>query len=301
MSIWDTFRANEPRKLQVAGTVLLLLGFITFLPGFFILSVLLVVTVSGTIRMWGEPLTVAVQGIAAAISLGVGTVLVRKGAALRLDSRKMRAIDGRRLLTDDQRPPVVYFRSFARDETIAARREASGAAVQGGAIGGLLVGLVNALVGTAPGAHVTLEEELARAFRAMGPFVAVGTPGEQLPVLGAARIYLDDAEWQHGVSNLMSRALLLVFRIGSTRGLWWEVDRAIALVPSERIVFWCPQEAASDSARKQYETFAKVLQPKITCTLPSWRRGSMFLWFDPHWESAHLTKPAGLPHRSRQL
>jgi hypothetical protein len=48
----------------------------------------------------------------------------------------------------------------------------------------------------------------------IGPFVAIGRPGERLPQLGAIRLYVADPEWQEMVTRLMSEAALVVLRAG---------------------------------------------------------------------------------------
>ena len=44
--------------------------------------------------------------------------------------------------------------------------------------------------------YITHEQRLARTLRKVGPFVAVGDPTEELPLLGAARVYAADEAWQ---------------------------------------------------------------------------------------------------------
>jgi hypothetical protein len=72
------------------------------------------------------------------------------------------------LVRKDHRPPVVYLRSFKADEV--TRR------------------------GTIFGDFQTEEEVLAEVLSEFGPVVAIGKPGEELPELGAARLYVRDAE-----------------------------------------------------------------------------------------------------------
>lgn len=83
----------------------------------------------------------------------------------------------------------------------------------------------------------------------VGPFVAIGRPGEPLPELGAARVYVGDTEWQDRVRQLMSSAQLVVLRGGGTAGLQWEVQNVFANVSPERIVFLLPYDP------EQYEVF----------------------------------------------
>ncbi len=103
--------------------------------------------------------------------------------------------------------PVLYLRSFA-DDGRAARRYGA----------------------------LTEEEQLAKALAWVGPFVAVGRPGETLPHVGAQRIYLADDEWQHRVLELMAQARLVVLRTGVTQGFHWEVERALSVLTPDRLL-----------------------------------------------------------------
>ena len=76
----------------------------------------------------------------------------------------------------DPRPPVVYFRSFDVDSQIVL---ASGR-------GGSLARFIYYFVGFSP------EQEMGFILGQVGPVVAIGKPGERLPELGAARIYVAD-------------------------------------------------------------------------------------------------------------
>ena len=48
----------------------------------------------------------------------------------------------------------------------------------------------------------TPEQELADILEHVGPVVAVGKPGEPLPELGAARLYVSHDEWQGKVHDV---------------------------------------------------------------------------------------------------
>jgi hypothetical protein len=50
---------------------------------------------------------------------------------------------------------------------------------------------------------LTEEEQLAMVMNEIGPFIAIGRPGEQWPELGAARMYVGDDEWQATINNLI--------------------------------------------------------------------------------------------------
>ena len=70
----------------------------------------------------------------------------------------------------------------------------------------------------------------------VGPVVAIGKPGERLPQLGAARLYVDDDHWQETIDALMTRSALVVVRAGNTPNLWWEIERAMTNQRPDRVV-----------------------------------------------------------------
>jgi hypothetical protein len=114
-------------------------------------------------------------------------------------ARRQAAIDARTLLEVDPRPPILLLRSFADDE----------------------VGVTTESVHD----DKTFEEVIAHEMNSWGPVVAIGRPGEHVPVAGAAREYVSDHEWQQRVEDLsrLSQAILMLG--GSTAGLVWELQR----------------------------------------------------------------------------
>jgi TM2 domain-containing membrane protein YozV len=121
----------------------------------------------------------------------------------------------------DPRPPVLYLRSFGDDGAVWHDAER-----------GRLARWWSELLAVA-----TPEQETAAALDAVGPVVAIGKPGEPLPELGAARLYVDHEAWQTEVLALMDRAALVVLRIGSSPGVLWELEQALSRLPRERVVF----------------------------------------------------------------
>lgn len=135
------------------------------------------------------------------------------------EGRRLTAPMATEILKRDHRPPVLYLRAF-RDDLFRSIRTP---------------GFERYLF-----PFPTVEEELALEFRSLGPFVAIGKPGERLPQLGAARIYVPDSQWQSCVSDLMDESQLVILRIGTsvTPGLSWEFTEAIKSVPSERLILY---------------------------------------------------------------
>ena len=151
---------------------------------------------------------------------GVAMVLAVLAWRLWRRSRQYGALDADTAMTRDPRPPVLYLRSFADD----------GEALIGEQPWWLRFG---AKVAT----PVTPEQEIADLLDAVGPVVAIGKPGEPLPELGAARLYVNDDQWQAKVQELMKKACLVVLRLGSSPGLLWEIEQVLAHLPRQRLVF----------------------------------------------------------------
>jgi len=130
----------------------------------------------------------------------------RKAHALAVRRRETQPLPVERL-TAFEAPPVLYLRSFEDDE-------------RAGRIKG----------------EWTEEEHLRSVLSQFGPFVAIGRPGESVPTAGAARVYVGDEHWQATVERLLGTARLVVLRTGATRGLHWEIERAVRLVPPDRLL-----------------------------------------------------------------
>ena len=146
------------------------------------------------------------------------------------------AIAATELLSKDPRPPVIYLRSFQHDKKGA-----------GSAAGSRYWGGWAALFDLK-----TVEERLAEALTPIGPVVAIGKPGEKLPALGAARLYVGDDEWQETIRVLMERAKLVVLLLGDTPGFWWELERSVKDLPPERLVLLVPfRKTRYDAFREQ--------------------------------------------------
>jgi hypothetical protein len=204
--------------------------------------------------------------------------------------KQLGAISAQAILAQDSRPPVVYLRSFQDDATAAGGVSfVPPASAAEGAIMGAVLGALFSFVG----AIATEEEQLAQVMKDFGPFIAIGKPGEKLPQVGAARMYLEDAEWRDKVQELMSRANLVVLRAGSTDGLWWEVETAAKIVSPEKILFLLPYE------REQYDAFRLKAEKYLPCRLPDYLTGKKkvtagsirgILYFEPDWRPHFLER-----------
>ena len=165
----------------------------------------------------------------------------------------------------DPRPPVLYFRSFDADHQLVAAHGRGAARAR----------FLWYTAGVSP------EQEMALILGQVGPVVAIGKPGEHLPELGAARVYVPDDQWRGVVTSWMSEAALVVFRAGETEGLWWEIEQALARCPRQRvlIVEIGPSDAHPSFRRRFEATFGvPVQQPAPRLPWASALLTRTFIW-----------------------
>jgi hypothetical protein len=190
-------------------------------------------------------------------------------------SRRHEAISADEALALDARPPVLYLRSFRDDGVMVS---------EGGALARWVLRASRA------GSD---EETVAKILARIGPVIAVGKPGEPLPELGAARLYVAHDQWQRRVLELMEQARLIVVRVGSSPGVLWEIEQALARVPRQRLVLAVLGDAAADSP--SVARLGDLLGESVAAALPearvptwrtliqdqSHRRIGGLIWFTP--------------------
>lgn len=131
--------------------------------------------------------------------------------------RRLRRRPTDQVLSEDQRPPVLYLRSF-KDDEVTSRPIREGLPIS-----------------------FTEEEYLVDVLKGFGPCIAIGQPGERLPDLGAVRIYLPDDAWQDKVQELLISSKLIVLRAGKTPNFLWEVEQSILSGRPENILILIPK------------------------------------------------------------
>jgi hypothetical protein len=204
------------------------------------------------------PLGWLVGGIAGAL---ISLVLGIPAAKCLIHAKRLRAPSALEVLARDHRAPVVYFRPFTAD-TDASRT-------------------------VGPTSWFTEEEELAKMMNDIGPLVAIGAPAEAQPLLGAARMYVEDPKWHEAALDLARRARLVIMRIGSSPGFWWELEVVLKSIKPEQLVMLIPRNQAL------YEDFQRASRKLIPTVLPmltgwdvkKWFRGNLkaVIFFDPTW------------------
>src|SRR5215510_799266 len=172
------------------------------------------------------------------VALIVPFVLIGLGTAAITFARRA-TVSAAPAAVDDKRPPVLYLRPFDVDAKAARVHKRQGSTAL----------LVNTR---------TEEELLVRALNEIGPCVAIGRQGEELPHLGFRRQYVsDDEAWQETVLRVMSEAQLVVLMGGSSPGAIWEVRKALELVPPQRLIVLVPADGP------EREAFIEVLEQAV--------------------------------------
>jgi hypothetical protein len=184
--------------------------------------------------------------------------------------RRLKLKPAGKVLSEDQRPSVLYLRSF-KDDKITSRllREST------------------------PLVPFTEEEYLVAVLNDFGPCIAIGQPGERLPDLGAARMYVADDQWQDKVGELLVSSKLVVLRAGQTSNFLWEVEQSIKNVNPLKIIILIPKMKNTYS---QFRKLTNSLFPKPlpeTIGDPHLYPGAAslygYLYFDEDW-TPHFAK-----------
>ena len=213
--------------------------------------------------------------------LAIGSPLVSIAGALvyfrgRQQAARARAESSSSPLRDGK-PQVLYLRSFTTDPSTLFKQAAS--------------------------AFTTEEEQLADVLRPFGELIAIGRPGEKLPLPGAVRMYATDAEWQQLVIDRMRSAPLVVIRAGVGAGISWEVGQAFSTLSPARILILVLNLKADE-----YRVFADEVRQHTRIVLPAIGEGSLlkaivdvrygaskappgFVMFSDDWSPAFLPFP----------
>lgn len=223
------------------------------------------------------PANVALEQVVGIIALGVACLHV---------ARRNLCKSAEEVLRQDHRPPVVYLRSFASDGE--ERR---------GFFQAMFTGVRSLLTKTP-------EQRLASAASRLGPFVAIGRPGEELPELGAARLYVGDDDWQLVVTDLLSRpGAKVILQVGETQGLRQEVGFLSRYVRPDHVILFVPfpnnvlPSRRGRDREKLYAGFRQWAQTCFPAELPELIGKAFCLFFasQARWDARLLKGPKTLP------
>jgi hypothetical protein len=210
-----------------------------------------------------------------AIYIFLGRYTMKKG-------KEFAALSGEELLSIDERPPVLYLRSFWNDEEMAAIPKQT--AKKFSWYHWVFMPVRNQ------------EELLAKQLKRIGPPLAVGQPNEKLPRLGMARMYFSDDEWQEKVTGLINRSALVIMLAGFTDNFWWELETAVKNIDPKKLLILFPFETQPHAIigiadkvdayllfQNKAETILPKKLPNFTGTIVPGSNLSGLMWFDSDW------------------
>jgi len=149
-------------------------------------------------------------------------------------ARRYFQIDVDSLLAVDRRPPILFLRSFDDDEK--QHYENPGKALL----------------------DFSLETRLSNHFLRFGPFVAIGSPKEPIPLPGAARVFLSDDEWQPKILLWMKSAKVIIMYSGKTHWVNWELQKVLENKCVTRLILIIPEVKDRRKSKRKAEISARV-------------------------------------------
>lgn len=123
------------------------------------------------------------------------------------------------------------------------------------------------------------EQRLQDAFGPFGRLITFRHPGKRLQPIGAWR-HRAAAEWTDEVTAYMRQARLVIFRPGSSPSIRWELDRLLATVPADRILFHLRFRGSASKKQQAWDAFRAQLGKHPPARLPDTPGRARYLWID---------------------
>ena len=163
-------------------------------------------------------------------------------------SRRLLFPSAKQLLTEDERLPIIYLRSFDNDDL-------------------KIIGRLEGDMSDNPYGEKSFEESLADQFGLYGPLVTIGQPGEKNPALGASRAYFTNDKWRARIIDWMDKARLIVMIPGKSDGVRWELNNILNKGYISKMLLLFPPSTSLEGAREERNQLLKILN-EIFQTLP---------------------------------
>ena len=142
-------------------------------------------------------------GIQSTWILVVLFLIVVKGS--RLHKRSLASIAKLELTALENEPYVLFLRDFKIDKIVARPSN-------------IRLNVLDSILG------ITIDNYLTEYLKEHITLVALGSPDDYLPTLGAKKIYLPDEKWQDYITKYLHNAALIIILEGSSEGLRWELS-----------------------------------------------------------------------------
>ena len=187
----------------------------------------------------GIPLVIAMRPGGALLGPAI-LLLVAAMYAMFTRARRIMQPSADLLTEHDQRPPILFLRSFQDDRTKLTQRVS--------------------LFGAPAAQQLRFEEAIGLMLRDFGPFLAVGDPKEGLPQLGAARAYLADDKWQEAVKAWIRSARLIVMVAGPTPWIRWELQHVVHEERLTNLLLLLPSGRTAKATEERLARWSNVVQ-----------------------------------------
>lgn len=165
-----------------------------------------------------------------------------------------------------QEPVIVYLRSFGDD----------------GKGGDYPVTMSTAVAGHFVKYNGTYEYTLLKPFRKRFTVIAIGKPGEELPEVGALRLYVADEVWQQCVADLLQKARYVVIRPANSDGLNWEINYIITQQLLPKLILSTTIGNLDDTAVRaaRFKKFGTRFRELAGIELPAYSPKTPYIRFD---------------------
>jgi len=184
----------------------------------------------------------------------LGRLLVRSlqlspplGYFLLIRARRYFQFSADSLLSIDKRKPILFLRSFADDGRMNFWRPDKS----------LL--------------DFSLEARLSNHFAGFGPFIAIGSPKDPVPQIGAARAILSDDAWQAKVLAWMSEASAVTMYSGKSQWVTWELAKLVDKERVAKLILMIPEVKGWRSAIRSKDIAARMEHVRDAFGNTKWR------------------------------
>lgn len=177
---------------------------------------------------------------------------------LMIRARRYFQVSADTLLAADKRAPILFLRSFTDDE----QERYMGAGYSKRSL-----------------LDFSLETRLANHFFRFGPFVAIGSPKESLPQLGAARVLLPDDQWHERVLGWIRDAAVVVMYGGKTAWVNWELAQILQSGSATRLILLIPEIKGWRRAKRNQDLRERMEQIRTVFQGSPWHE-ELVLWND---------------------
>lgn len=183
---------------------------------------------------------------------GFGAACAAGGLACFSIARRSQLPEASSVLLHDARAPVLYLRAFEKESEPFVR--ASGGPRT------LLREIGRSIITREQWWSKTLEAYLeAELTRQIGPFVALGNPGDFVPPeRGAARVYVADETWKQQLDEWLQRAAAILVVPEVSQNVGWELRRVVDLGYTRRL-FILTRSRLTHRGLPDWQEFARLL------------------------------------------